>query len=166
MDWNSLFSGFIGALVGAGITGYVVFKATRWQVKNTIELQMKWERTRITEQESFRQRSVVQNLLGELQDNLEIARNAHDYYSWALIPADMWITNRGEIWFLSPETQGLLRQIYMHVQRYITKAEDRRVAGDLGRGAWDSTMQEEVDYLVHNIPLAITQLENWLKDPT
>jgi len=30
MDWNSLFSGFIGSLVGAGITAIVVYYTTRW----------------------------------------------------------------------------------------------------------------------------------------
>lgn len=163
MDWNSLFSGFLGSLVGAGITAVVAFKTARWQVKNTIMLQVNWERNRIIEQETARRRSAVQNLVGELQDNLEIAKNAHDFYSWALLSADMWTIARGEIWFLSTDSQNILRQVYMHVQRYITKAEDRRAAKDFGIGSWDKTMKQEIDYLLNNIPSALTQLNTWLR---
>ncbi len=43
MDWNSLFSGFLGSLVGAGITAIVVYQTARWQVKKTFKIQMDWE---------------------------------------------------------------------------------------------------------------------------
>ncbi len=163
MDWNSLFSGFLGSLVGAGITAMVVYQTARWQVKKTFKLQMDWERNRIVEQETVQRRSIVQNLLGELRDNLEIAKEAHDYYSWTLVSADIWTSTRGEIWFLKDETQNILRQIYMHIQRYISKAEDRRAAQDFGKGSWDKTMKDEIDYLIKEIPTAIDLLEDQLK---
>jgi len=163
MDWNSLFNGFLGSLVGAGITAIVVYQTARWQVKKTFKLQIDWERNRILERETAQRRSIVQNLLGELQDNLEIAKEAHDHYSWALVFADIWTSTRGEIWFLTNETQKILRQIYMHVQRYISKAEDRRAAKDFGIGGWDRTMKDEIDYLTKEIPTAIGLLEDQIK---
>lgn len=160
IDWNSLFSGFIGSLVGA----IVVLLTTHWQVKNTFRLQVDWERKRIARQENERYQSLVRNLIGELRDNLQIAPQAHDYYSWAELSSDTWAVSRGDITFLPAEMQDGLRQAYLHVQRYNSKLEDRRAADDFGKGYWDNTIQEELKQFSDKADEVIRPLGEWLQE--
>ena len=49
MNWNSLFSGFLGSVIGAAIASIVTFFTAKWQMKNSIKLQINWEKKRFKE---------------------------------------------------------------------------------------------------------------------
>jgi len=157
IDWNSLFSGFLGSIIGALAT----LLATRWQVENTIRMQTAWDRKRLEEQAMERQRSIIRGLIGELSDNLEILPHIHDFYSWANLSTDAWELSRTELHFLPADIQEALRQAYMYANRYNTKLKDRRAAQDFGKGQWDDTLKFDSDAYSARATYAKGKLESW-----
>jgi hypothetical protein len=164
LDWNSLLSGLVGAIIGAGISGVATFLTSRSEVKKSISLQVAWDRERLEQQDSQRRRSLVRSLLGELLQNIEAAKAPSDHYSWVTLSSESWSLARGEVYFLPTEVQEMLRKAYVAVHRYATKLVDRRVVNDVGRGTWDGTMMQDVSAFREVALLVVPRLQQWLEE--
>ncbi len=157
IDWNSLFSGFIGAVTGALST----FLITRWQITKSLRLQRQWERERIEAQSVVRQQSIVHNLIGELEANVAVTKNAHGRYTWIKLLCDLWTLSKGEVLFLPAKTQDLIRDTYTYLQRYNDAIEDRRTEGNIKDAGWDTLLESELKCFRDKAEQSLEQLRKW-----
>ena len=112
MEWSNLFSGFIGALIGGGLS----FLASVYTTNKNIRSLKAMEQER-QERESEKQReTIISELIAEIEDNLQDATNV-TYSESASVPmlSDMWNSHKGKLDFLVPGVRESLRCIYAQI---------------------------------------------------
>ena len=162
MNWNSLFSGFLGTVIGAAIASIVTFFTAKWQMKNSIKLQINWEKNRFEEKEKQQNKSLVNNIIAEVENNIEIASDPQHHYSWIYLSIGMWKDFRGKMEFLPERIQTHLRAAYIQAHNYNIMLDDRRAMGDHGRGYWDRPLNDKIQLTKQLCEKALVDLKNWL----
>lgn len=156
-DWNSLFSGFIGTIIGASISTLVA----RYQVRKTHELQMDWERDRINQQQTKDRTSIVRGLISEASFTQGVIK----YFSWSTIPIDVWESKKGEIGFLPDNAQDVLRNLYRFIQLHNSNIVNARAQGDFSsEGEWFTGVAAARQGIRKHCVDIMKLLEDWLQN--
>lgn len=111
MDWPILFSGAIGAIVG----GVATLAGSIWATTRTVNSSVVLARGERKETERIARLASASGLLAEIKDNLQLLGETPDNHTLVPFLTDMWEAHKGNMNFLSSDTQENVRKGYAAV---------------------------------------------------
>ena len=152
----NLLSGLIGAVIGGLIAGVFVWLTTKSQIKASIKMEENKDR------EKFK--SKMNNLLGEMNENLTITRApmSSGQGVWIRCITDMWGEAKGEIIRLPNDLQIKIRETYFEILRYNSLIEFC-LQLDITDGRLNKPLNSHAEKARETLSDTIKNFEEWVK---
>ncbi len=155
---NQIFTSLISGLIGSLIGGLVTFLVTRYSIKRTTEETMGIERKKRGWVKEDQEKSAIDALLIETEENLKSIERWDSYHSKFRFANESWELNKATLYSVSVELKDKIIRSYTEISRHNTLIDyDLRVPHGLG------SKDAEIERQIANTKEALTNLLSELK---
>ncbi len=161
--WNNLLSGLIGAVIGAVIGGYLSYLGAIKAAEKTITALYKQDHERREIEAKEKKDAIVNNLLGEISENIDLADQNQIAHAKIKFITDAWDSARGNLYYLSEPTQAQIQKAYINAHNYNALVEYDLAKVPYGAGYFDDEMKKRALATKGELVVCKTELEKLKK---
>lgn len=137
MDWDNLFSGLVGAIVGGILSATGTYFATMRAAERTMTVAVEQEKSQRKEQETSLRGSLLRSLLAEINENLHFADNYEVRYAKVRLLTDSYEQMKRNLQLIPPEIIEPFREAYAAAMRFNKLVDYQETKVNPGAGTWD-----------------------------